>query len=93
MAPDVTPPAALIAYRVSETNDALDQISVHFSEPVETNIAGQIENYILRNPDGTVAAAILAVSVNGSNVMLETAPLLDGAYTLSVSNLLGQAVR
>jgi hypothetical protein len=94
VSPDITPPAALVAYRVIGTNGAGDRIGVYFSERVNTNTAGRIENYTLRNYDGTEAqAAILEISiVNESNVVLSTDPLLAGVYNLVVSNVLDRAV-
>lgn len=85
--PDTNPPALLRAWSAGLTS-----VVVRFSEPVALPGALHPGNYELLGPDGPVAVREAAASAAGEEIVLVTAPLVEGlAYTLSVSNVTDRA--
>ena len=82
---DTTPPAVLRAVNIGTTN-----VEVDFSKVLEAVSATNVANYAFTNGTAINGASL---AVNGTTVILATAPLVYGSnYTLVINGVRDQAV-
>ncbi|MGD0816065.1 MAG: beta-galactosidase GalA [Verrucomicrobiota bacterium] len=82
---DTNPPMVLSGYNLGTSN-----VEVDFSKALQAASATNLANYVFTDGLAITAASL---SVNGSSVILTTAPLVYGSnYTLIINGILDQAI-